>query len=174
MSQILSLRIPDQMAERLDRFARRLGNGMTRTKAGVMLLEESLREAEFAFVEYRDSPIGRQPYMKGSGLAIWEVIMIARHYDLDAERMTQDYPYPVENIKAAIHFYEAYQDEIDQAIEDNHIGYEAMKRLLPNLQLFEIPKEVLNEEPKPDALFWTKISRQRSQSRSLRSDRIFR
>src|SRR5450432_3655432 len=78
MSQILSLRIPDQMVERLDRFARRLGNGMTRTKAGVMLLEESLRESEFSFVEYRDSAIGRQPYLKGSGLAIWEVIMIAR------------------------------------------------------------------------------------------------
>src|SRR5437016_490131 len=58
VSQVLSLRIPDRMAERLDRFARRQGNGMTRTKAGVMLLEESLREAEFALIEYRDSSIG--------------------------------------------------------------------------------------------------------------------
>lgn len=89
MSQVLSLRIPEQMVERLDRFARKLGNGMTRTKASVMLLEESLREAEFACIEYRDSPIGRQPYMKGSGLAIWEVVMIAKQYDMDAERMTQ-------------------------------------------------------------------------------------
>src|SRR5262245_58377301 len=102
MSQILSLRIPEQMGERLDRFARRLGNGMTRTKASVMLLEESLREAEFAEIEYRDSPIGRQPYMKGSGLAIWEVIMIAKQYGMDMERMAQDYPYPVESLKAAI------------------------------------------------------------------------
>lgn len=146
VSQILSLRIPDQMVERLDRFARRLGNGMTRTKAGVMLLEEALREAEFAGIEYRDSPIGRQPYMKGSGLAIWEVILLARNYDLDATRMAQDYPYPVDNIKASIHFYEAYQEEIDQAIEDNNIGYEAMKRLLPNIRLFEVPTEVLNGE----------------------------
>lgn len=148
MSQILSLRLPDQMAERLDRFARRLGNGMTRTKAGVMLLEEALREAEFASIEYRDSPIGRQAYMKGSGLAIWEVIMIAKKYNLDAERMAQDYPYPAEKIKAALNYYEAYRDEIDQAIEDNHIGYEAMKRLLPHVQLFDVPKEVLNGENK--------------------------
>lgn len=137
------------MVERLDRFARRLGNGTTRAKAGVMLLEESLRESEFSFVEYRDSPIGRQPCMKGSGLAIWEVVMIAGHYDLDADRMAQDYPYPVENLKAAIHFYQNYQEEIDQAIEDNHIGYEAMKRLLPNIRLFEVPKEVLHEEARP-------------------------
>ena len=40
MSQILSLRIPDRMAERLERFARRQGNGMTRNKAGILLLEE--------------------------------------------------------------------------------------------------------------------------------------
>ena len=61
MSQILSLRIPDTMIDRLDRFARRLGNGMTRTKAGVLLLEEALREAEFSFVEYRDSPSADSP-----------------------------------------------------------------------------------------------------------------
>lgn len=141
MSQILSLRIPDHMAERLDRFARRLGNGMTRTKASVMLLEESLQESEFSFLEYRDSPIGRQPYMKGSGLAIWEVIMIARSYEMHAERIAKDYPYPVDSVKDAIHFYEAHREEIDQAIEDNNIGYGAMKRLLPNIRLVEISKE---------------------------------
>ena len=122
---------------------------MTRTKAGVMLLEESLREAEFSFVEYRDSPIGRQPYMKGSGLAIWEVIMIARHYGMDAERIVLDYPYPIENIRAAINFYDAFSGDIDQSIEDNHKGFEAMKRLLPNIRLFEIPKEVVDAEVSP-------------------------
>ena len=149
MSQILSLRIPEQMGERLDRFARKLGNGMTRTKASVMLLEESLRESEFAFIEYRDSPNGRQPYMKGSGLAVWEVVLIARTRELNAEQVAQDYPYPIENIKATLHFYEAYPEEIDQAIEDNQIGYEAMRRLLPNVRLFEVEKETINREVKP-------------------------
>lgn len=146
MSQIISLRVPDQLAERLERFARRHGNGMTRTRAGVLLLEESLQESEFACIEYRDSPVGRQPYLKGSGLAVWEVIMIARRYDFDAERMAQDYPYPIENLKAALNFYEAYRQEIDQAIEDNDIGYEAMKRLLPTVRLFEAPPQMLREE----------------------------
>lgn len=114
-----------------------------------MLLEESPREAEFAGVEYRDSAIGRQPYMKGSGLAMWEVIMIAKRYDMNAERMARDYPYPVENIKAALNFHEAYQEEIDQAIADNNISYEVMKRLLPNIRLFEVPKDAVYEEPKP-------------------------
>ena len=149
MSQILSLRIPEQMGERLDLFARRLGNGTTRSRAAIMLLEESLRESTFVFIEYRDSPIGRQPYMKGSGLAVWEVVMIARQHEMNAESMARDYPYPVRNLISALSFYEAYPEEIDQAIEDNDVGYEALKRLLPNLQLFEIPKEKSGEASKP-------------------------
>ena len=149
MTQILSLRVPDQMLDRLDKYVKKIGKGMTRTQAGIILLEESLRESEFAFIEYRDSPIGRQPYMKGSGLAIWEVIMIAKSYDMDAERMSKDYPYPVENIKGAFSFYEAFREETDQAIEGNNIGYEGLKRLLPNLQLFEVSTEEYEGESVP-------------------------
>ena len=139
MSQVLSLRVPDQMVERLERFARRQGNGMTRTKVSVLLLEEALREAKFAHIEYRDSSIGRQPYLKRTGLAVWEMIAIARSYQFEAERIAQEYHYPVELIQAAFHFYEAYREEIDQAVADNNIGYDAMKRLLPNLKLFSVP-----------------------------------
>ena len=141
MSQVLSLRLNDSLLERLDRFARRQGNGMSRTKAGQILLEESLRETEFAHIEFRDSPLGRQPYMKGSGLAVWEVIMIAKPFEMNVEKVAQFYPYPVERIKAAFNYYEAYTAEVDQAIEDNNIGYERMKGLLPNLNLFEVPHE---------------------------------
>jgi uncharacterized protein (DUF433 family) len=142
MSQILSLRVPERMVERLDRFARRQGNGMTRTKAGLLLLEEALLEADFAGIEYRDSPLGRQPYMKNSGLAVWEVVMVAKHYGLDAARMAQDYPYSVEAIQAVLNFYTAHQEEIDQAIEDNEMDFETMRRLLPSLRLHEVPKEL--------------------------------
>ncbi len=140
MSQVISLRVPDHMADRLERFARRQGNGMTRTKAGILLLEESLREAEFAHIEYRDTPIGRQPYLKGTGLAVWEMIFIARDHEFDLDRISRNYPYSVEVIQAALHFYNAYQEEIDIAIEDNYIGYEKLKNLLPNLKLFTTPK----------------------------------
>ena len=135
MSQILSLRVNDRVVERLERFARRQGNGMTRTKAGTLLLEEALRQSEFAYVEFRDSPIGRQPYLSGSGLAIWEVIMIARSFDFDAEELAKSYRLSFESVKAAFHFYDAYKEEIDQAIEDNNIGFDAMKRQLPGMKL---------------------------------------
>ncbi len=141
MSQVLSLRVPDQMADRLDRFARRQGNGMTRNKVSMLLLEEALREAEFAHIEYRDTILGRQPFVKGTGMAVWEMIMVARSYQFGADRIAQEYRYPVSVIQAAFHFYEAYRDEIDQAIEDNNMGYEAIKRLFPTAKLFLVPEE---------------------------------
>jgi len=82
--------------------------------------------------------------MKGSGLAIWEVIMIARHYYMDVQQMARAYPHPPENIHAAINYYDAYREELDQAIEDNQIRYEAMKNLLSNIRLFEVPEEEIN------------------------------
>lgn len=72
--------------------------------------------------------------------------MIAQQYGMDAERMAQDYPYPVESITAALSFYYAYREDIDQAIADNHIGYEAMKRLLPGIRLFEVSTEAAHVE----------------------------
>ncbi len=146
MSQTLSLRVPDQMMERLERLARHRGNGMTRTKVGIQLLEESLREAEFPLIEYRDSAVGRQPCVRGSGMAVWEMILVARSYQFDADRMAQDYHLSHSSVQAAFDYFEAYRDEIDRAIEDNQIGYDALKRSLPGAILFTVSSEAVAEE----------------------------
>ncbi len=80
MSQVVSTRLPDHTAERLKRLARRLGK--TPSETGAILIEESLRESEFPYIEFRHSPLGRQPYLKNSSLALWEVIQIAQSYGL--------------------------------------------------------------------------------------------
>ncbi|HZO88689.1 MAG TPA: hypothetical protein VFB38_10160 [Chthonomonadaceae bacterium] len=141
VSQILSLRLPDELVNRLDRFARRLGNGMTRTRAGVLLLDEALREEEFAGIEFRNTFIGRQPVVKQSGMAVWEFVMVARGFDMDAERTAAYLQCPVENVKAALNYYEAFREEIDQALADNNMGEERLKRRFPNLRVFTFPKQ---------------------------------
>ena len=146
MSQTLSLRVPDQMMERLESLARHRGNGMTRTKFSLLLLEESLREFEFPLIEYRDSAVGRQPYVRGSGMAVWELILIARSYQFDAAQLAQDYHLPQSSVQAAFDYFEAYRHEIDRAIEDNQIGYEALKRSLPGAILFTVSSEAVAEE----------------------------
>ncbi|HLK61756.1 MAG TPA: hypothetical protein VKU00_34740 [Chthonomonadaceae bacterium] len=139
MSQTISLRLPDELASRLDRFARMLGNGMTRTRASVLLLEEALREEEFAGIEFRNTSIGRQPFVQQSGMAVWEFIMVARGFDMDAERTAEYLQCPVEHIKAALNYYHAFRTEIDQALADNDLGEERLKRMFPNLQVVTFP-----------------------------------
>ena len=44
-----------------------------------------------------------------------------------------------EQIQAAFYYYEAYREEIDAAIDENNsMGYEQVKRLLPNIRLSEV------------------------------------
>ena len=141
MSQTISLRLPDELVNRLDRFARMLGNGMTRTRASVLLLDEALREEEFAGIEFRNTFIGRQPFVKQSGMAIWEFIMVARGFDMDAERTAAYLQCPVENVKAALNYYHAFREEIDQALADNDLGEERLNRMFPSLRVFTFLKQ---------------------------------
>jgi len=141
MSQTVSLRLPDELVSRIDRFARMLGNGMTRTRASVMLLDEALREEEFSGIEFRNTFIGRQAFVKQTGMAVWELIMVARRFEMDAQRTAEYLQLPAETMKAALNYYNAYRDEIDQALADNDIGEERLRRLFPNLRVFTFPAQ---------------------------------
>ncbi|WP_287710722.1 hypothetical protein [Microcystis sp. M125S2] len=65
MSQVVSARLPDHTAERLKRLARRLGKTPSETSA--ILIEESLRESEFPYIEFRHSAILNLPCSKALG-----------------------------------------------------------------------------------------------------------
>jgi uncharacterized protein (DUF433 family) len=139
MPQTTSLRLPDEIVSRLDRFAHTLGNGMTRNRAGILLLEEALREEEFAGIEFRHTTLGRQPFVRQSGMAVWEFIMVAQAFALDTER-TAAYLYcSIESVEVAFNYYHAYREEIDLAIADNDMGEERLKHLFPNLRVLTFP-----------------------------------
>jgi uncharacterized protein (DUF433 family) len=148
MTRVVSIRLKDEQVERLKRFARRMGK--TQSEMGALLIEEGMREAEFAQIEFRHSAAGRQPYLKGSTLAVWEVIMVARDHDMDLEQVARYFQRPTEWVRAAFHYYEAFPAEIDEAIEDNgSLGYQKLKRLLPQLELMEVPRESRSDEHQP-------------------------
>ena len=138
MSHTVSLRLPDDLIARIDRFARMLGNGTSRSKASMILIDEALREEEFAGIEFRNTSIGRQPYLKQTGMAVWEFIMVARRFGMDPERVSKHLQYPVESMKAGLNYYDVYREEIDQALLDNEMGEDRLKRMLPSLRVFEI------------------------------------
>ena len=138
MSKVVSARLQDETFERLSRVARILGKTPSDTVA--TLVEESLREVEFAFIEFRNSPLGRQAFMKGSSLAVWEVIEIAQTYEMDIMQIANHFERPVEWVKAAFNYVEAYPEEIELAIKDAQAMTAVnVKRLLPNLEVISVP-----------------------------------
>lgn len=95
--------------------------------------------AEHPQIDFRDSMAGRHAYVKGSGLAVWEVAMVARDYDDDAERVAQHLQWPITRVQAALNYMRAYPDEINTALADNDaVDVDALKRLLPQVQRFDV------------------------------------
>ncbi len=102
MSQTVSLRLPEELISRLDRFARMLGNGATRARAGLILLDEALKEEEFTGIEFCNTSLGRQPYVKQTGMAVWEFVMVAQEFDMDAERVAAHLHCRVGSVRAEL------------------------------------------------------------------------
>ena len=137
MTHVVSIRLRDDQVDRLKCFARRMGK--SQSEMGAQFIEESMRESDFTGIEFRDSVLGRQPYMKGSNLAVWEVIMIARDHGMDAERVADYFRRPRAWVNVAFNYYEAYRDELDPLLEDNRsMTFVRLKRLLPNLETLPV------------------------------------
>jgi hypothetical protein len=72
------MRLPTESGKRLKRMANR--HGWTPSDASARLVEEGLRRSEFAFIDFRDTPVGRKACIQGSSLAVWEIVMLMRSY----------------------------------------------------------------------------------------------
>ncbi len=129
------MRLPAESGRRLKRMASR--HGWTASDASARLVEEGLRRAEFAFIDFRDSAAGRQAYVQGSTLAVWEVAMLLRAYKLDAAAVARHLGWPEAKVRAADHYAEAFPAEIAEALAENDAaGLKALKRMLPQATEF--------------------------------------
>jgi len=133
MSKVMSIRFKDQQVERLGRISRRLGKQPSETVA--LLVEEALRMAEHPQIDFRDSIIGRHAYVKGSGLAVWEVAMVARRLDWDAAKVADYLNWPLVRAQAVLNYARDYREEIDAELADNDaMDFAALQRMLPQIQ----------------------------------------
>jgi len=139
-SKVVSMRFAPEQIERLQRVARRMGR--TGSEVAALFVEESMRRTEFAFVDFRDSAAGRRACITGSSLAVWEVIMVARSYEMDAAKTAEHLQWPIVKVKAAFNYFEAFREEVQADLDENDsYDFEKAKRLLPSIQLFEFKAE---------------------------------
>jgi uncharacterized protein (DUF433 family) len=126
------MRLPDESSKRLKRMANR--HGWTASDASARLVEEGLRRSEFAFIDFRDSAVGRQAYIQGSTLAVWEIVMLVRAYEANVRSVAKHLDWPEIKVKAALNYAEAFPREIEEALSENTTNdFEILKRLLPQI-----------------------------------------
>ena len=129
-SVVISMRLPAESGTRLKRMANR--HGWTPSDASARLVEEGLRRSEFAFVDFRDSPAGRQAYIHGSTLAVWEVLFLVQSYKADVSAVARHLKWPEAKVQAAVNYAKAFPEEIEAALSENAAtDFEALKRMLP-------------------------------------------
>lgn len=127
---VVSMRLPLESGKRLKRMANR--HGWTPSDAGARLVEEGLRRSEFAFIDFRDSPAGRQACIQGSTMAVWEIVSLLREYKQDVSALARHLRWPEAKVRAAINYAEAFPQEIEEAIAENSsTDFETLKRMLP-------------------------------------------
>lgn len=137
-STVVSLRVSEKQAERLQRKARQWGRSPSET--GALLLEEGLRKDEFAFIDFRDSAVGRQAYIQGSRLAVWQVVTLVRSFGDGVKSAAEHLAWPAAKVQAALNYAQAFQEEIEAAISDNQsYDFKKISRLLPQAEVFASP-----------------------------------
>jgi uncharacterized protein (DUF433 family) len=138
-STVISMRLPAESGKRLKRMAKR--HGWTSSDASARLVEEGLRRSEFAFIDFRDTPIGRQACIQGSALAVWEVMLVVRSYQSDALAAAEHLQWPEVKVQAAINYAKAFSEEINEAIAENRAtDFLALRRMLPQAVEFRAEK----------------------------------
>src|SRR5271157_3383592 len=110
-SMVVSMRLPMASGRRLKRMANR--HGWTPSDASARLVEEGLRRSEFAFIDFRDSAAGRQAYVQGSSLAVWEIMLLVRSYKANVACAAEHLKWPEAKVQAAMNYARAFPEEID-------------------------------------------------------------
>ena len=134
-SVVVSMRLPEESGYRLKRMANR--HGWTPSDTSARLVEEGLRRSEFAFVDFRDSAVGRQACIQGSSLAIWEVMLLIQTYEGDVSAVARHLRWPDAKVQAALNYTKAFPREIENALSENAVSdFGPLKRMLPQIFKF--------------------------------------
>lgn len=128
----LRLKLENKMDINKDSLSRYLQN----------LIQHDLASIQITNIEYRDSKNGQEAFMVGSRLHVWEVILIAKEFDMDAERVAQYFSRPVAWVNEALLFYKNTPEQIDNIIlEVKTTTFETLKLKVPSLEIYTTSKK---------------------------------
>jgi hypothetical protein len=129
MSEVVSVRLPDQVAQRLR--ARAATGDESVSGLAQRLVDEGLRIDAHPGIVFRPGPTGRRAALM-RGPDVWEVVSLVRSLDASGDAAISetatwlglDEP----QVRAALGYYGAFPDEIDAQILANDTAAEQARR----------------------------------------------
>lgn len=117
-SIVKSVRIDDATARDIERLRR--GRTATFSSLASELLAEAAKMRRCPGVVFGDGPSGRRARIEGTGIEVWEVIGSYLSLGQNEKRLKKAYGWLSDRqLLAAIGYYRAYAQEIDDLIEAN-------------------------------------------------------
>ena len=113
-----SVRFRPWVKDAVERMAKRNRRGFSEVAQD--LIEEALRMRLCPGIYFADEPAGRDAKVAGTGLAVWEVIRDYLAEKRDVKRLRRSLPRLGDaQVTAALRYYEAWPEEIDELIAEN-------------------------------------------------------
>lgn len=113
-----SLRIPHEIVKAIEELAETARQDFS--AVAIELLADGIKMKRCPGILFADGPSGRRARIAGTGLDVWEVIATYQSLDRDPARLRQAYPWLSEaQLRAALGYYTAYQEEVDRRIALN-------------------------------------------------------
>src|SRR5271167_4351756 len=106
---VMTLRLPREVAQGVERLARRFGHRPA--QLGARLVEEGLRRRDYPQIDLRETTAGRVAYVAGTRFAVYWIAQSTQD-GMTAEEFARQYELPVDRIRAALTYATAFRAEI--------------------------------------------------------------
>lgn len=136
MSTTVSLELSDEQIARLEREAQRLGKSPSDVAA--RWVEETLREREYPYIEFRDTGMGREAFLKGTRLQIWHLRWQTSFDDDDIPRIAAEFHVTPEAVAEAFAYGRRFADEIEASLAENRHIADNIEQYFPGVRIVEI------------------------------------
>lgn len=111
----VSLRVGKPTLDELDRRAREAG--VSRNALAERYLAEGARMEEFPQTYFRTGALGRRAALLGTRLDVWQLVETVRNHGNSVEEAAAYLDLPVARVRAAVRYYTAHRDEVDEIAE---------------------------------------------------------
>ena len=116
------LNLPARLKQEAERWAAEQGVSLNQlilwsVAEKVGALRQDLSDPAFPRITYRRGAAGRPtPVVRGTGIRVQTLVVAARQWELSPEQIAAEYELSAAQVREALAFYEAHQQEIDVAL----------------------------------------------------------